>query len=166
MSFSLKMITGAFAACFILPALQSANLPELYFNPPPREIRIGKEMTDVVKNGKSELEIVAPKAAGGVVFIAHPTGYFRKNDLKRMDEMREVLMFDGIECAHTSIPEELTPFYREYCLKHGLLSTAGSDTHSVPGNQYRFCEHCNFACHIGDSRWKDEIFERVKVYNK
>lgn len=110
--------------------------------------------------------IPAVKAAGGVVFIAHPAGYFRKNDLKRMDEMREVLMFDGIECAHTSIPEELTPFYREYCLKHGLLSTAGSDTHSVPGNQYRFCEHCNFACHIGDSRWKDEIFERVKVYNK
>ena len=67
MSFSLKMITGAFAACFILPALQSANLPELYFNPPPREIRIGKEMSDVVKNGRSELEIVAPKAAGGVV---------------------------------------------------------------------------------------------------
>ena len=67
MSFSLKMITGAFAACFILPALQSANLPELYFNPPPREIRIGHEMSDVVKNGRSELEIVAPKAAGGVV---------------------------------------------------------------------------------------------------
>ena len=67
MNFSFKIIATAFAVCAVLPALQSANLPELYFNPPPREIRIGKEMTDVVKNGKSELEIVAPKSAGGVV---------------------------------------------------------------------------------------------------
>ena len=46
-----------------------------------------------------EYDFVLPavKRAGGLVFIAHPKGYFREKDLYRMDELREMLDFDGIE---------------------------------------------------------------------
>ena len=109
--------------------------------------------------------IPAVKQAGGLVFIAHPTRYFKSNDLNRMDALREVLNFDGIECAHDLVPPELTVFYREYCLKHKLLSTAGSDSHSVEGQQYRFGAQHDFARHIGEVRWRDEILERVTLYH-
>ncbi len=110
--------------------------------------------------------IPAVKAAGALVFIAHPTRYFRRNDLNRMDALREILQLDGIECAHNSVPDELTPFYREYCLKHKLLSTAGSDCHSLEGQTYRFCPEHEIGVHNGITVWRDEIAERVKVYNK
>lgn len=114
-----------------------------------------------------EYDFVLPavKRAGGLVFIAHPHGYFNKNDLARMDALREMLDFDGIECAHTSIPHELTSFYRQYCLDHGLLSTAGSDTHSVPGDAFQFCKDCVFANHIGEKRYIEEILERIPAFH-
>lgn len=115
-----------------------------------------------------DYDVVLPavKAAGGLVFIAHPTRYFRRDDLNRMDTLREMLQFDGIECAHNSVPDELSPFYREYCLKHKLLSTAGSDCHSLEGLPYRFCPEHEIGVHNGITAWRDEIAERVKVYNK
>lgn len=113
-----------------------------------------------------EYDFVLPavKRAGGLVFIAHPKGYFRGQDLYRMDELREMLDFDGIECAHTSIPHDLTPFYRQYCLDHGLLSTAGSDTHSTGDGPYHFGKECHFATHIGEKRYVEEILERISVF--
>ena len=114
-----------------------------------------------------EYDFVLPavKRAGGLVFIAHPKGYFRQNDLARMDELREMLQFDGIECAHPSIPEELTPFYRQYCKDHGLLSSAGSDTHSSPDCAYQFCKESAFARHIGEKRYVEEILERIPAFH-
>ena len=114
-----------------------------------------------------EYDFVLPavKRAGGLVFIAHPHGYFRKNDLARMDELREMLDFDGIECAHSEIPLELTPFYRQYCKDHGLLSTAGSDTHSAPDGKFVFCGQCTFANHTGEKRYLEEILERIPAFH-
>lgn len=113
-----------------------------------------------------EYDFVLPavKRAGGTVFIAHPTNYFKINDLKRMDALREMLQFDGIECAHTSVPHELTPFYRQYCLDHGLLSTSGSDQHCAPDDPFHFCSETLFARHIGEKRFLDEILERIPVF--
>lgn len=104
----------------------------------------------------------AVRKAGALTFIAHPTRYFQRDNLERMDALRELLQFDGIECAHTSVPEELTPFYREYALKHKLLSSAGSDCHSAPGDKYQFSSGCQLGGHIGDPRWVDEILERLQ----
>ena len=114
-----------------------------------------------------EYDFVLPavKRAGGLVFIAHPRGYFKINDLTRMDELREMLDFDGIECAHPSVPVELTPFYRQYCKDHGLLSTAGSDTHSSPDCAYQFCKESKFADHIGEKRYVEEILERIPAFH-
>jgi predicted metal-dependent phosphoesterase TrpH len=103
----------------------------------------------------------AVKQAGGLVFIAHPTGYFERNNVARMDALREMLQFDGIECAHDMVPPELTVFYREYCIKHNLLSTAGSDCHSFEGALYRFGADHELGRHIGADAWRDAILERV-----
>ena len=130
-------------------------------------------LSTALKDADSELPhypeydwvIPAVKKAGALVFIAHPHGYFNQKDLRRMDELRELLDFDGIECAHTGIPGELTPFYRQYCLEHGLLSTAGSDTHSSPYCRYNFCSKCTFANHIGQWRYAKEILERITAFH-
>ncbi len=103
-----------------------------------------------------EQTVKAVKNAGGLIFIAHPCGYFLQNDLKRMDTLREMFQLDGIECAHPSIPAELSVFYREYCEKHGMLSSAGSDLHDPVYEE--------FAIH-GEERWLDELMERITLYH-
>lgn len=103
------------------------------------------------------------KKSGCLIFIAHPQNYFKGKDLKRMDLLREVLQLDGIECAHPSVPEELTPFYREYCLKHELLSTAGTDCHSTVESDPRYRDDSGHELgqHAGQKKWLEEIIERV-----
>ncbi len=105
----------------------------------------------------------AVRKAGALIFIAHPARfYFQRDNLERMDALRELLQFDGIECAHPSVPEELTPFYREYAVKHKLLSTAGSDCHSAPTDKHQFSTESTLGGHIGEQRWLEEIMERLK----
>lgn len=101
---------------------------------------------------------------GALIAIAHPTGYFNRDDVKRMDALREELGFEGIECAHDLVPRELTRFYRNYCLKHKLFSSGGSDNHSDPGNNpCKIAPHHKMASHIGEPEWLDEIFERLNI---
>lgn len=114
----------------------------------------------------AETVLPAVKRSGALVFIAHPAGYFNIDDVRRMDALRELLGFDGIECAHDSVPPELTPFYRRYCVEHKLLSTAGTDSHSVAESPYRFGAGHEFGRHIGEDRWRDEILERVAIHNR
>ena len=105
-----------------------------------------------------EYDYVIPrvKRAGGVVIIAHPYDYFNHYDVKLMDELREMLQLDGIECAHPSVPQEATDFYREYCVKHHLLSSGGSDLHEAPFD--------DFAKHSGKDEGLDELIERVTLH--
>ena len=102
------------------------------------------------------------RRCGGLVFIAHPLHYFLRDDRRRMDRLREELGFDGIECAHTMIPPELTECYSAYARRHGLLRSAGSDCHSSP-EHYRLNAglECHFARHCGAAAWLDEIEERL-----
>ena len=104
--------------------------------------------------------------AGGIVLIAHPAGYFRGTDEKRMDEVFEALKLDGIECAHPSVPEENTNFYRAYCRKHRLLSSGGTDCHEDPPHAYlKLSPGRDMAFHAGAPEWLDEILERVRLWN-
>jgi len=73
----------------------------------------------------------AVKAAGVLIVIAHPSGYFNGAEEKRMDALREECRFDGIECIHSSTKPELGELHRAYCVKKGLLSTGGSDSHTT-----------------------------------
>lgn len=103
------------------------------------------------------------KKNGGLIFIAHPKGYFLENDLQRMEALKEELSLDGIECAHPSTPDELCKFYREFCLKHNMLSSGGSDCHEepVPISAVNPAEGSKFAQHSGEDRWLEEIKERL-----
>ena len=104
-----------------------------------------------------EYDIVIPavQKAGGIVILAHPFGYFRQADRKRMDELREMFRLDGIECAHPKVPPEYTEIYRQYCLEHGLLSSGGSDLHRPEAEK--------FVAHCAPDEWLDELLERVSL---
>jgi predicted metal-dependent phosphoesterase TrpH len=103
------------------------------------------------------VEEVSPvvHAAGALVSIAHPKEDFGGADRKRMDTLRDECQLDGIECAHTRVPPELTPIYRQYCLEHRLLSTAGSDCHT------REDIDNTLGRHGGQEAWLDELLERL-----
>ncbi|MCZ7647762.1 MAG: PHP domain-containing protein [Planctomycetota bacterium] len=99
--------------------------------------------------------VPAVKACGALVAIAHPHGYFKAGDERRMDALREECALDGIECAHQGVPPEFTPRYRAYCERHGLFSTGGSDSHSQEDIDRRF------AGHGGGAAWLAEFLERL-----
>ena len=104
--------------------------------------------------------------AGGIVLIAHPAGYFKGRNEARMDEIFEALKLDGIECAHPSVPEENTNFYRAYCRKHRLLSSGGTDCHEDPPHAYlKLSPGRDMAFHAGAPEWLDEILARVRLWN-
>lgn len=94
-------------------------------------------------------------ATGALVSIAHPFGDFQGDNRQRMDALREECQLDGIECAHTSTPPEMTPIYRRYCLEHGLFSTAGSDCHTDDDADRMLGKHG------GAEVWLDELLERL-----
>lgn len=98
--------------------------------------------------------------AGGIILIAHPFHYFKDKDLKRMDALCEFANLDGIECAHPSTPMENSFFYRDYCVRHKMVSSGGSDTHGVFENFKN-----NFAAHMGPAYWLDELKERIHLWN-
>jgi len=106
--------------------------------------------------------------AGGIVLIAHPNGYFKGHDEKRMDALREFVKFDGIECAHPSSVPVNARFWHKYCEKHHLLSSGGTDLHSemFRGELHDVFSHgWNFAEHLGQDRWLDELCERIPLYH-
>ncbi len=95
------------------------------------------------------------QAAGVLVSIAHPRGYFLEADRDRMDALRDECLLDGIECAHPAVPIELRGVYREYCEAHGLLSTGGSDCHFIEGID------AQLGSHGGPEQWWEEIEARL-----
>ena len=102
------------------------------------------------------------KRAGAVVAIAHPfVSYFAKDDERRMDMLREECALDGIECAHPTIPPEYGLLYRRYCLKHGLFSVGGSDSHGHEGKHMGDWLESKFGRHGGKDEWLDEFLDRI-----
>ena len=103
------------------------------------------------------------RETGALIFVAHPSSYFKENETRRLDQLREAVGFDGVECAHDTTPPALTPVYRKYCVERGLLSSAGSDCHADPAdNPHGIGVRHEFARHIGEDSWLDEILERLR----
>lgn len=99
--------------------------------------------------------VPAIKAAGVQVAIAHPFGYFDGANRNRMDALVEECGLDGIECAHLSVPLDLTPVYRAYCEEKGLFSTAGTDCHSDDDVRNLLTRHG------GCEEWCEEFLDRL-----
>ena len=103
------------------------------------------------------VESVVPplKQSGALVALAHPYRYVG-GDEAMIDAYVDTCQADGMECAHGSVPPELTPRYRQYCIGHGLFSTGGSDAHDERDLRI------NFARHHGEEEWLDEFLERLE----
>lgn len=118
-------------------------------------------ITEVAKAAKVppypgvEEVVAAVHASGGFVVIAHPQRYFDGADSKRMDQLRSECSLDGIECAHPNVAPELTPIYRDYCRRHGLVSVAGSDAHTAEDIDRWMGRHG------GDAAWLEEFLDRL-----
>ena len=74
------------------------------------------------------------KQAGGKVFLPHVFIYGEAS-LPMLNEIVEKYDIDGIECYYPSYTEEQTKFLLDFCKRHDLLISAGSDYHG--------CNRCN-----------------------
>ena len=102
-----------------------------------------------------ETVLSVAKSSGALIFLAHPHRYFRKDLMKKLDELCRILPLDGIECAHSTMSLEYSVYVREYCVHNNLLSSAGSDCHSLSKDKNIFGKH------KGCKLWLDEIFQKL-----
>jgi predicted metal-dependent phosphoesterase TrpH len=81
------------------------------------------------------------RGAGGKVILAHPndpngtslvsiTDYLDEQTKIISEQMTEYI--DGVECWHSRNDKETTAHYIEFCRKHDLIMTGGSDCHQKP----------------------------------
>ena len=79
--------------------------------------------------------------AGGIFVLAHPNDpngtslVSLADDLDEQTRIIEKYMLgylDGVECWHSRSDTRTTKHYIEFCRKHGLVMTGGSDCHQKP----------------------------------
>lgn len=99
---------------------------------------------------------VAPAVheAGGLIVIAHPQRRLGAH-WDQADAICDELHLDGIETAHPAVPAEMTRIFREYCVKKGMISTAGSDCHTP--KELRTI----LGRHGGPEEWLGELLARL-----
>jgi 3',5'-nucleoside bisphosphate phosphatase len=75
--------------------------------------------------------VAAAHAAGAVCLIAHPGrgGSSYDFDPPQLDRLRAAIPVDGLEVYYPSHTPERTEQFRTYAEAHGLLVSAGSDSH-------------------------------------
>lgn len=76
-----------------------------------------KEVADLIHN------------CGGKVFLAHPFDYKDLNHKEYIQEIYDLNILDGIECIHTRHTLEQVEYIKQFCKKHKLKISGGSDFH-------------------------------------
>ena len=66
---------------------------------------------------------------GGKIFLAHLFKYELDNHLKFLEELYKANIIDGVEVYHSSFSKENEEQLIEFCRKHDLLMSGGSDCH-------------------------------------
>ena len=94
------------------------------------------------------------REAGGLVVKAHPSQAFG-DDGASLARLHEEVRLDGVECAHPRVAAELGRCCRMFCVDNGLISTAGTDSHTLEGPVPQL------GTHGGDEAWLDEFLERL-----
>lgn len=69
------------------------------------------------------------KKAGGKSFLAHLYVYFVDDYEEFLNSMVSLNVLDGLECYHSLHPMDKTEHLLDYCNKHHLYSSGGSDYH-------------------------------------
>jgi 3',5'-nucleoside bisphosphate phosphatase len=79
--------------------------------------------------------VEAAHAIGALALIAHPGrgDVFVRLDAGRLDHLRAIVPIDGLEARHPSHTPEQVEDFLAYARSHGLLVSAGSDSHGPPG---------------------------------
>ncbi len=85
--------------------------------------------------------VEAAHQSGGVCLLAHPGrgDGFVTFDVQLLDQFRQQVPIDGLEVYYPLHTPAQTALYREYAQRHGLLTSAGSDSHGPdkPPIKYR-----------------------------
>jgi predicted metal-dependent phosphoesterase TrpH len=136
----------------------------------------GRELLGKVSLPRPRAEAFIPviKATGALLVLAHPHGslvrdrelrpeHLRGNEIAMLDILRAELQLDGLECCNgPGVPQERIDRHRAYCVKHGLLSTAGRDCHGgKPDMSDEQVIEQNLGWHLGANEWLDEFLTRL-----
>ena len=79
--------------------------------------------------------IKAAHRSDAVCLVGHPGrgGEFVRLDDAQLDRLRADAPIDGLEVEHPSHTPEQVALFRDYARRHGLLTSAGSDSHGPSG---------------------------------
>lgn len=69
------------------------------------------------------------RETGGKVFLAHLYTYPLKDHILYLDKLRKQNIIDGVEVYYSKFSREQTKTLENYCEKHNLLMSGGSDCH-------------------------------------
>lgn len=119
--------------------------------------------------------------AGGIAFLAHLYEY-SPTIAERLEDITDNHQLDGIECYYATFTKEQSDFLEEYCKKHSLYKSAGSDFHGYevkPNNHMGLATEGEKMDKSIISEWIDKInnilrpasdrqkfIERIKTENR
>ncbi|MCK4863737.1 MAG: PHP domain-containing protein [Dehalococcoidales bacterium] len=87
------------------------------------------EASELIRNAGGRLSLAHPNDPNGTSLISLTKDLPEQGNIIR-EHMLDYI--DGVECWHSRNDAETTSFYIEFCKKHGLLMTGGSDCHQKP----------------------------------
>lgn len=73
--------------------------------------------------------VEAVHRSNGICFLAHPFVYHIDDVHALVDNLMKLNLFDGIECIHRRHQKAQSEWLIEYCDRHHLLKSGGSDYH-------------------------------------
>lgn len=84
-----------------------------------KRIPSSKKVSDLIRN------------AGGKVFVAHIFKYQIEDHIALLNSLVETSVIDGIEVYYSAFTDEQIKFLENYCKKHNLYMSAGTDFHGM-----------------------------------
>ena len=85
---------------------------------------------DQTKNYPTIAEVATIiKKSGGKAFLAHLYVYYADDHEKLLNSMVSINALDGLECYHSLHTIDNTKYLLDYCNKHKLYASGGSDYH-------------------------------------
>ena len=74
--------------------------------------------------------------AGGKAFLAHPYEYGFDYTIQELEMITKSYLFDGIECFHPTANDDKSNELINFCKKHCLHVSGGSDFHNLKRNNH------------------------------
>ncbi len=87
------------------------------------------EASGLIRNAGGRLVLAHPNDPNGTSLISLTTDLDKQTEIIRKHMLDYI---DGVECWHSRNNAETTSHYIEFCKKHGLIMTGGSDCHQKP----------------------------------